>query len=87
MTYDYPLKIGDAPKIKMNVSDDNVALHVEAGIAVARPAFPGPYVVTPSSEAQTLETANMTTTENIIINPVPSNYGLITWNGSFLTVS
>lgn len=32
-------------------------------------------------------TENKTTQQNIVINPIPSNYGLITWNGSVITVS
>ena len=36
---------------------------------------------------QTLETDSLYMQGNITINPIPSNYGLITWNGSILTVS
>ena len=43
--------------------------------------------VTPSSETQILETASLVMGSNITINPIPSNYGLITWNGSTLLVS
>lgn len=49
--------------------------------------YSGEYEFTPSSVAQTIPTANKTLEEDIIINPIPSNYGLITWNGSTLTVS
>lgn len=45
------------------------------------------YFVTPSNERQIMPTANRTLSQNIIIEPIPSNYGLITWNGSTLTVS
>lgn len=51
------------------------------------PAYGGPYVVTPTRETQTLMTKERAMTANVIINPIPSNYGLITWNGSSLTVS
>ena len=51
------------------------------------PMYRGPYVVTPSEEAQTLPTKTKACAENIIINPIPSNYGRITWDGSTLTVS
>lgn len=51
------------------------------------PLYTGAIEVTPSAERQTLPTINRTVTDNIIINPIPSNYGLITWNGSTLTVS
>ena len=49
--------------------------------------YDGSYEVTPSTSAQTLDTANLLLAHNITINPIPSNYGLITWNGSVLTVS
>lgn len=53
--------------------------------------YPEPYSgstrVIPSTQQQTLETAGLTVVENIIVEPIPSNYGLITWNGSTLTVS
>lgn len=49
--------------------------------------YHGEYEVTPSSEEQILPTANTRLAHDIVINPIPSNYGLITWNGSVLTVS
>lgn len=49
--------------------------------------YTGAYEVTPSAETQTLETAGMRMSRAVTINPIPQNYGLITWNGSFLTVS
>lgn len=51
------------------------------------PVYSGQTEITPSEETQTLQTANRTVLQNIIINPIPSNYGKITWNGSTLTVS
>ena len=50
-------------------------------------AYQGEYTITPSSEVQTIPIVGLMASRNIIINPVPSNYGLITWNGSTLTVS
>lgn len=49
--------------------------------------YEGEYIVTPSSETQVLETIGLQCYDNITVNPIPSNYGLITWNGSTLTVS
>ena len=49
--------------------------------------FEGDYEYTPSEETQTIQIAGKTAAENITINPIPSNYGLITWNGAVLTVS
>lgn len=49
--------------------------------------YTGSYEVTPNQNTQTLLTQNKRTTSNITVNPIPSNYGLITWNGSVITVS
>ena len=54
---------------------------------VERDPYTGEYAVTPGEETITLATDGKRMTDNITINPIPSNYGLITWNGSFLTVS
>lgn len=55
--------------------------------AILPPSYEGPYEVTPGAEAQTLETDALYMRGDIVINPIPSNYGLITWNGSTITVS
>lgn len=49
--------------------------------------YSGTYEFTPMAETQTVETAEKVLLSNITINPIPSNYGLITWNGATLTVS
>ena len=49
--------------------------------------YEGSYEITPSSETQTLPTEDRVAVENIVIKPIPQNYGLITWNGSTITVS
>lgn len=49
--------------------------------------YTGSYEFTPSANTQVIEIDQLTASQNITINPIPSNYGLITWNGSTLTVS
>lgn len=51
------------------------------------PIYDGITEITPSNQAQVLQTSNKALTRNIVVNPIPSNYGLVTWNGSVLTVS
>jgi hypothetical protein len=51
------------------------------------PTYTGATAVTPSGETQTLETTGKYLVSNITVKPIPSNYGLITWNGAVLTVS
>lgn len=49
--------------------------------------YTGDYEVTPSGQTQVLATDGLLMQGNITINPIPSNYGLVTWDGSALTVS
>lgn len=49
--------------------------------------YTGEYEFTPTDEEQTIPIYGKTATRDIVINPIPSNYGKITWNGSTLTVS
>ena len=55
--------------------------------AVAVDEYSGPYEFTPGAAPQVVEIANKKATDNITINPIPQNYGLITWDGATLTVS
>lgn len=78
--------------IKATASFANRKIEVDAGFTTnieysELPSYDGMTEITPSSETQVLETRNMALYENITINPIPSNYGHITWNGSTLTVS
>ncbi len=49
--------------------------------------YEGETVIIPSPEEQVLDTAEKTVMEPIVIKPIPQNYGLITYNGSVITVS
>ena len=49
--------------------------------------YTGSYEFTPTTTTQTALTEGFMLTRNITINPIPSNYGLITWDGTSLTVS
>lgn len=49
--------------------------------------YEGAYEFTPTDSVQTIEISGLRATGNITINAIPNNYGLITWNGSTLTVS
>lgn len=55
--------------------------------AILPPTYEGSYEVTPSSEIQTLSVDHLWMIHDITIDPIPSNYGLITWDGSVITVS
>lgn len=52
----------------------------------SRPVYQGELTITPGEEEQTLATAGMALNQNIVIEPIPSNYGRISYSGSILTV-
>ena len=62
---------------------------IDAKTVVVAPGgqYPGPYTVTPTRSTQTLPTYGLTMGGNVIVNPIPPEYGLVTWNGYVLTVS
>ena len=49
--------------------------------------YEGAYTFTPSEETQVVQTADLMLIDDLTINPIPSNYGLITYNGVSITVS
>lgn len=50
-------------------------------------AYTGEYEFTPVATSQTIAIIGKRATQNITINPIPSNYGLITWDGIGIRVS
>ena len=49
--------------------------------------YDGPYEVTPTRYTQVLYTNGKQMADDVTVHPIPPNYGLITYNGSVLTVS
>ena len=67
---------------------DKIVLDGELSLNIQLDGTPdGITEITPSQDTQILQTSNKALTRNIVVNPIPSNYGLVTWNGSVLTVS
>lgn len=77
-------------QINVEIAQPSMGVSTETPIArdyVERDPYEGEYTITPTSETQILETKNFRMTDNIVVGAIPQNYGLITWNGSTLTVS
>ena len=88
--YMVPLMVStDGVAVSLGIQEPrSVALGMTVGVyAQIGEHYHGSYEVTPSSEAQVLDTDTLILDGNITINPIPSNYGLITWDGSIITVS
>jgi len=78
------------PTLKVSISPQVMGVSMGSPVAreyVERPAYEGAVSVTPSADLQVLQTKDLRMTENITVNPIPRNYGLITYNGSTITVS
>lgn len=58
--------------------------HIEVPVAEY---YQGDYEITPSDETQLIDCGGLVSLRDFVVNPIPSNYGKITWNGAILTVS
>ena len=80
----------DAVTIPIGISDNTIAFPVQSEVKIVASLFPdysGDFEFVPGPEAQTIQLRGTVVHDNIVIDPIPQNYGLITWNGSTLTVS
>lgn len=85
----FRLKLTESEDLNLSLSSSE-AYNLEIGeitIAGHYEDYEGSYHFTPSARTQTIPVENMHTLSDIIIDPIPSNYGLITWDGSVITVS
>lgn len=73
------VELGEIPTFSVSVGDIEINSML--------PEYEGALEVTPSEERQVLPTAAKSVYEDIVIEAIPNNYGLITWDGSVLTVS
>lgn len=55
-------------------------------IAGSIPTYHGSYEITPGDAPQIVECSGLLMPQNIVVNPVPSNYGRIDWDGISLSV-
>ena len=76
----------DCPPSEAQAESEAWEVDVVSGVSGGIP-YGGAYEVTPSSQPQMLPTASRVLARDIVVNPIPSNYGLVTWDGSTLTVS
>lgn len=88
---DLDIRIGvtrASPDVRIGIDRDtkDIGLSVYKGGSYF-PDYEGGYTFTPSRQAQVVPTERRVLLENIVINPIPQNYGLITYNGAIITVS
>lgn len=87
----FPVSVGQTDVVfPVGAGSNHVVLPTKCGIGMYSATYleyEGSYEFTPSGETQTIDIRNMIARDDIVINPIPSNYGLVTWNGSVITVS
>lgn len=77
-----------SPALDLKVSTPwSANIGMDMAVHVDGTPYTGQTAVTPSDTRQVLPTSGTLLTQDITIEPIPQNYGLITWNGSTLTVS
>ena len=82
------LHVEESAGATLHVSEDTKSLEIGGAFyAILPPPYQGSYDITPTSEAQVLHMEGLTASTDLVIEPIPSNYGLITWDGSTITVS
>lgn len=64
----------------------SVSFDLETPSAIGVTTYDGAYEVTPSAETQTLSTRHRYMLDDITINPIPSDYGHIVYDGSKILV-
>ena len=83
------LHVEESAGAKLHV-EDAASMSLDVGgdfYAVGPPYYDGSYDITPCDTAQVIHMDGMRAAHDIIIEPIPSNYGLITYDGSVITVS
>ena len=83
-----PLHVQTGANVGLHVKDDSLSLNVGGSFyAIGTPPYEGAYTFTPTEETQTIPINGLRALEDVTINPIPNNYGLITYNGSTIRVS
>lgn len=80
--------------IETTASFSNQLIEVEAGLTTnithyhsEYPTYDGETTFTPSAETQTIPTGHTVLLSDITINPIPSNYGRITYSGGIISIT
>ena len=65
----------------------NVSGNITIPRDISTQPFTGAYEYTPTQATQTIQIEGLRALHDIVINPIPSNYGLVEWNGIALSIS
>ena len=74
----------------LSVAETNIPIQIDVEtpvVAGIEKEYEGEYDITPTNTAQVFSTEGKRCPHNFIVEPIPQNYGLITYNGSTIIVS
>ena len=80
------LEVRAPDEVRLETIDGGV-ISLDASEGSTPPTYRGDYTVTPSESTQVLSIRGKMAISDITIEPIPNNYGLVTWNGSVLRIS
>ena len=73
--------------VRENTGPKELSTEQVRTVYIEHPEYEGYYNVTPGTLPQTLNTRDRLLTQDVIVGAIPQNYGLVTWNGAWLTIS
>lgn len=73
--------------IRIGGSARQPEIEIAGSGGVPVPTYDGPYEFTPSAEEQRAVIHGKKAAQDIVIHPIPQNYGLVTYNGSIITIT
>lgn len=74
-------------RIVDNIESSGRVLNISETRVTIYPDYRGGITFTPTQSTQIIHTSDTVVHDDIVINPIPSNYGLVEWNGSYLRIS
>lgn len=72
-------------KFPIDIEEKEVKIDVNRG-GIVHTEYQGATIYTPLAIPQTIQARGKIVLENIIINPIPQNYGRVSFNGRVMTV-
>lgn len=91
MWSDVEFEIDVGEEIAFDIADGQAVEFGEdeyiAVVSTEAPTYDGPYEAVPTGATQTFSTGGKVMASDFTVAPIPSNYGLIEWDGSVLRVS
>jgi len=82
------VRILSPPTVRVGIfSPEKLSIGFVGVEVTSVPLYEGPCEATPTRETQIFPTGGKQMPENFTVNPIPRNYGLITYNGFEITVS